>query len=126
MFKLVIVLLLVSYSLANAETIDMKYYYSLTEKVLKDTVNDPDSVKLDSMLIYDTGKGKGLLVSCGSFRAKNAFGGVIRQNFVINGADKSMPVYIGPIPLDDFKDVCTGTLLPQLSLQPSQSINAAR
>lgn len=117
MFKLVIVLLLVSYSLANAETLDMKYYYSLTEKVLKNNVNDPDSVKIDSMLIYDTGKG--LLVSCGTFRAKNAFGGVIRQNFVINGADKSMPVYIGHIPLDNFKDACSGTLLPQLSLQPS-------
>lgn len=78
------------------------------EQVLRDSLNDPDSLKVDLMTVFKVGGDK--YHACGMLRAKNAYGGYIRQNYVITG-NAPMPVYIGPIPLHVFAKDCTGEII---------------
>lgn len=78
------------------------------EQMLRDSLNDPDSLKIDSMTIYKVDLNR--YHGCGMLRAKNAYGGYIRQNYVVTG-EGTMPVYVGPIPLNVFAKDCTGEII---------------
>lgn len=67
------------------------------EAVVKAAVNDPDSVVFDSGYIVADAQGN--RVACGSIRYRNAFGGIVRANYVIDPAFAEMPLFIGPTPL---------------------------
>lgn len=78
------------------------------EQILRDSLNDPDSLKVDSMTIFRVGLRE--YHACGMLRAKNLHGGYLRQNYVITLAG-AMPVYIGPIPLSFFRKDCAGEVI---------------
>lgn len=78
------------------------------EQMLRDSLNDPDSLKIDSMTVYKVDLNR--YHGCGMLRAKNAYGGYIRQNYVVTG-EGAMPVYVGPIPLNVFAKDCTGEII---------------
>lgn len=78
------------------------------EAVVKDALNDPDSVKFDSMVIYKVGLNR--YHGCGTLRAKNAYGGYVRQTFVVTYTG-SMPVYVGRMPLSAFGSDCSGEVI---------------
>lgn len=76
--------------------------------LLRASLNDPDSLIVESATLY---RRNGPFANvCGTLRAKNAYGGYIRQNFVVSD-NEQMPVYIGPIPLASFKNYCSGEIV---------------
>lgn len=82
--------------------------YERFASVLKQSVNDPDSLVIEAMVIFRVAFNG--YHACGQLRAKNVYGGYVRQNFVITMRD-SMPVYVGPIPLNIFKNDCSGDVV---------------
>jgi len=109
MKKLIAVAILSACTLAHAD--DAEYAAkskAVAEVLLKASLNDPDSLQIDTLTLY---RRPGTFANaCGTMRAKNAFGGVIRQNFVVSD-NVQMPVYIGPIPLAVFKKDCSGEVI---------------
>ncbi len=78
------------------------------EAAIKAELNDPDSVKFESMTIYKVGLNR--YHGCGTLRAKNAYGGYVRQTFVVTG-EAPMPVYVGRTPLAIFSNDCRGEVI---------------
>lgn len=96
---------LVIASPAIAANREVEIAKTFVEVAVKGAVNDPDSIIFDSMSIYR--KPDGNTVGCGMLRGKNAYGGYIRQTYVVTGVG-SMPVYIGKVPLTAFANDCSG------------------
>jgi hypothetical protein len=74
--------------------------------LLRASLNDPDSLVVESATIY---RRNGPFANiCGTLRAKNAFGGYVRQYFVVS---EESGTYIGPIPPTYFKRECSGEVI---------------
>lgn len=103
-----IVGILIATSAGAADSPSVAKARKAVEEAVKASLNDPDSVKFDSMTLYRQEDGS--VVGCGQLRAKNAYGGYVRNNYVVTGKG-SMPVYIGTTPLEVFKNDCRGEVV---------------
>lgn len=108
MKTIVFLILAAVVSLANAASYkEIVIAKRSAEKAVKNYVNDPDSVKFDSMTIY---KNDNRFVTCGMLRGRNGFGGMVRQTYVVD-KESVIPVYVGNVPLDVFKKDCSGEVI---------------
>jgi hypothetical protein len=105
MKTLICIVLLALSSVAYAEDQYAAKSKFAAEVLLSAAVNAPDKLKIDSTTVYRRPGPFGNV--CGTMRGQNAYGAEIRANFVVSDSP-TMPVYIGPIPLNVFKNYCSG------------------